>query len=218
MHQSEARNRAHTQDILPLLFVITEYVVRQKCDTGKRIKRLLYKTSTFIGCSLYLWSQSTYVALSSYNQHVMLCFMVISVNNICLHQQEKRRFKADKFLLIFHYVLMCVSDQRSMHLWQKNELQVVMRFIFLYTWFYSSDAHEFSSINAEMIQRIVCNHHLDHSMSKSSHIQRLHILHSLSTRASLHSNTLWYLKGVVRHYNTELAMSDFILVIVSNQL
>ena len=218
MHQTEARNRAHAQDILPLLFVITEYVVRQKCGTGKRIKRLLYKTSTFICCSLYLWSRSTYIASSVYNQHVMLCFMVMSVNNICLHQQEKRRFRADKFLLIFHYVLLCVSDRGSMHLWQKNELRVVMRFIFLYTGFYSSDVHEFSSIDAEMIQRIVCNHRLDRSVSKSSHVQRLHILHSLSTRASLHGDTLRYLKAVVRHYSTELAMCDFVLVIVSNQL
>jgi hypothetical protein len=148
----------------------------------------------------------------------MLFFMVMSVNNICLYQQEKQVFNADKFLLMFHHVLLCVSDQRSMHLWQKNELRVVMRFIFLYTAVYSSSAHEFSSIDAEMIQRIVCNHCFDNSVSKSTHIQILHILHSLSTRANLHGNTLRYLKRVVRHYNTELPLADFILVIVSNQL
>jgi len=218
MHQSKAQACAHSQHIVPLLFTITECVERQHCDCGKRIKRLLSSTRTFIGCLLYLWGRSTYIAASASDQHIMLCFMVMSVNNICLHEQAKSRFNPGKFVRIFHHILLCLSDQRCMHLWQKNEHRVMMRFIFIYIGFYSSTAHEFSTIDAEMIQRIVCNSRLSYALPTSSHIQNLHFLNFLSTRAYLQGFALKYLKKVVVTHSTEHSIGEFVLVVISNQM
>ena len=204
----------HGQNIMPLIFFITQCAHKQKCASTKKIALLLLKITGFVSCSIFLLGSN----LSEYEDHKNLCSIIMSVQNISSGFNSTTNLPPTNFLHMFHYILKSISETQTIHAWNENELRTVTNFILRYLEIYHGTAHQFSQSNAFLIQKILSNTNLFFAKTRSLELRYLHILQYLSACYNFPTFTIQYLNHIVRQYHADFFVSNTVIFIMSKQL